>query len=320
MGLFGKSRREQELEQQQFSAAAEAQLLRRTAERGKRDEEMYLAFLASLPPASTLVEEAVEKALSRLMYGYGDLARATAIALARKFARPDEQILAVFHREGERGSPRLTAVAFTNGFGVRTGGRSFRVERANAGLPGRITWPPNMFGVWVTLGIQLLVQDLYFQFALNAQLDLAVKAKTSQSPGRIQDSQSKKPRPKTRLIRTARDAELVAAEWMTYLGFSNVRPTPVGTDSGIDVWSDEALAQVKAETVPTGRPKIQQHHGVCSAAGREAIFFSLAGFTPQAEKFADETHMALFGFNLAGEVEPINSPAYGIFTKAGVTK
>jgi hypothetical protein len=149
---------------------------------------------------------------------------------------------------------------------------------------------------------------------------LAAKAKTSQSPGRIQDSQSKKPRPKTRLIRTARDAELVAAEWMTYLGFSNVRPTPVGTDSGIDVWSDEALAQVKAETVPTGRPKIQQHHGVCSAAGREAIFFSLAGFTPQAEKFADETHMALFGFNLAGEVEPINSPAYGIFTKAGVTK
>jgi len=316
MGLFGKSQREQRLEQQY--EVGKAQVLRERAEEGKRDAEMYRAFVASLPPASTLVEEAVETALGRLMFGYADLARPTAIALARKFARPDEQILAVLHREGERGRPRLTAVAFTNGFGVRTGGRSFRVERA--GVPSRITWPPSSIGEVVTLGILVFVHDLYFQFALNAQLDLAEEARTSKSPGRIQDSQSKKPRPKTRLIRTARDAELVAAEWMTFLGFSNVRPTPVGTDSGIDVWSDEALAQVKAETVPTGRPKIQQHHGVCSAAGREAIFFSLAGFTPSAEKFADETHMALFGFNLAGEVEPINSPAYGIFTKAGVTK
>ena len=234
MGLFGKSRREQQFEQQY--AADMAQLLREKAEEGKRDEEMYQAFVASLPPVGTLVEEAVERALSRLMYGYGDLARATAVALARKFARPDEQILAVFHREGERGRPRLTAVAFTNGFGVRTGGRSFRVE--GPGVTRRIDWPPNSLGEWVTLGVQLLVQDLYFQFALNAQLDLAEEARTSQSPGRIQDSQSKKPRPKTRLIRTARDAELVAAEWMTYLGFSNVRTTPVGTDAGIDVWSD----------------------------------------------------------------------------------
>jgi hypothetical protein len=174
MGLFGKSRREQQLEQQselQYEAG-KAQLLRKEAEEGKRDEEMYLAFLASLPPASTLVEEAVEKALSRLMGGYADLARPAAIALARKFARPDEQILAVIHHETrDWRSPRLTAVAFTNGFGVRTGGRSFRVERANAGLPGRITWPPNMFGVWVTLGIGLFVQDLYFQFALRARAD-----------------------------------------------------------------------------------------------------------------------------------------------------
>lgn len=316
MGLFGKSRRDQRLEEQYV--ADEGRLLRERAEEGRGVGEKYRAFVASLPPASTLVEEAVDVALSYLHPGDADLARPTANALAHKFARPDEQILAVFHREGQRGQPRLTAVAFTNGFGVRTGGRSFRVERANAGVPGHIDCTQLHA---VRLGVPVfLSHDLSFRFALNAQLDLAEKANASQPPGRIQDTQSKKPRPKTRLIRTARDAELVAAEWMTYLGFSNVRPTPVGTDSGIDVWSDEALAQVKAETVPTGRPKIQQHHGVCSAACREAVFFSLAGFTPQAKKFADETQMALFGFNLAGEVEPINSPAHGIFAKAGVSR
>jgi hypothetical protein len=89
MGLFGKSRREKEQLAQQY-AAREERRLREKAEEARQAIEMELAFPASVPPASTLVEEAVETAVSRLPYGYADLARPTAIALARKFARPDE--------------------------------------------------------------------------------------------------------------------------------------------------------------------------------------------------------------------------------------
>lgn len=93
-------------------------------------------------------------------------------------------------------------------------------------------------------------------------------------------------RPEPVLIRTWRDAELVAAEWMKYWGYTNVAATAVGTDAGIDVVSKEAVAQVKAETSATGRPKVQQHHGVAVSEGKTAIFFALGGFTPAARTYA----------------------------------
>lgn len=115
--------------------------------------------------------------------------------------------------------------------------------------------------------------------------------------------------PQARLIRTARDAELVAAEWMTYLGLTHVIATPVGADGGIDVTSNEAVAQVKAESIPTGRPQVQQHQGVGVANGKPAVFFSLAGYTPQARTYAEQNGLVLFTFNLQGEPEPVNPAA-----------
>ena len=45
---------------------------------------------------------------------------------------------------------------------------------------------------------------------------------------------------------------------MRYMGFVDAYPTPPGPDGGVDVDSTGAVAQVKAELAPTGRPRIQQ--------------------------------------------------------------
>lgn len=59
-------------------------------------------------------------------------------------------------------------------------------------------------------------------------------------------------RPPERLIREARDAELIAAEWMRYLGFADAVATPVGADGGIDVVSARAVAQGRSSPPGSG--------------------------------------------------------------------
>jgi hypothetical protein len=116
-------------------------------------------------------------------------------------------------------------------------------------------------------------------------------------------------RPPPRLIRTPREAELVAAEWMRYLGFHDARVTGPGADGGIDVTSAIGFAQVKMEGKPTGRPALQRLHGAAQPKGRCALFFSLRGYTSQAAEYAGQVRMALFVFNWQGEPTPRNDTA-----------
>jgi hypothetical protein len=115
--------------------------------------------------------------------------------------------------------------------------------------------------------------------------------------------------PESKLIRTPRDAEESAAEWMIYFGFSDARVTPVGPDAGIDVISSEAVAQVKMEGVPTSRPAVQQLYGVASSKGLQPFFFSLAGFTRDAISWGTEQEIAMFTFDYQGKPEAVNAIA-----------
>ena len=115
------------------------------------------------------------------------------------------------------------------------------------------------------------------------------------------------PRPDRRLIRTAADAEVVAAEWMRWMGFHDARRTPTGPDGGIDVTAAGAVAQVKMHAQPVGRPDLQRFHG--ASRGRRTLFFSLESYTNEARAWADEVGMALFRFDLQGEPFPVNSLA-----------
>ena len=114
-------------------------------------------------------------------------------------------------------------------------------------------------------------------------------------------------RPERRLIRTAADAEIVAAEWMRWMGFRDATRTPTGADGGIDVMSTGAVAQVKMHAKPIGRPDMQKLYG--AARGRRALFFSLQSYTDEARSWADQVGMALFRFDLQGEPTAVNSAA-----------
>lgn len=113
--------------------------------------------------------------------------------------------------------------------------------------------------------------------------------------------------PRRRLIRSAVDAEVAAAEFMRTIGFADAKRTPSGADGGIDVIAAGAVAQVKTHMKPIGRPDLQRLCGV--AKGRTMLFFSLEGYTPEARKWGDLEGMALFRFDLQGEASPINHAA-----------
>ena len=117
------------------------------------------------------------------------------------------------------------------------------------------------------------------------------------------------PRPTTRLIRTYRDAEEAAAQWMRWLGWGDASLTPPGKDGGIDVIATHAVAQVKAHVNPIGRPEVQKLFGVSASMQRTPLFFASAGYTPDATAWANEVSMALFRFDLQGEPQPANGVA-----------
>jgi hypothetical protein len=119
------------------------------------------------------------------------------------------------------------------------------------------------------------------------------------------------------IIRSPDDAEQVAAEWMRHLGFEDARCTGAGTDGGVDVRSGGAVAQVKAQLTPVGRPELQALYGVARSEGRRPLFFSLMSYTGAALGWADEVGMALFRFDHAGMVEPVNAAAETLLAAAG---
>ena len=120
-----------------------------------------------------------------------------------------------------------------------------------------------------------------------------------------------------RTIRSPDDAEQVAAEWMRHLGFVDARCTAAGTDGGVDVRSRGAVAQVKAQLTPVGRPELQALYGVARSEGRTPLFFSLMSYTAAALGWADEVGMALFRFDHAGMVEAVNVAAESLVAAAG---
>jgi len=119
--------------------------------------------------------------------------------------------------------------------------------------------------------------------------------------------------PKARFIRTPRDGEQTACEWMIFLGFSDAKLTKNGPDGGVDITSSRALAQVKMEARPIGPSVVQAIFGVSRLHEKRAIVFAQMGFSVAAEKFADQANVCLFEFDLQGAVRPVNRHAKGLW-------
>ncbi len=102
----------------------------------------------------------------------------------------------------------------------------------------------------------------------------------------------------------------------TYLGMQDARTTGSGNDQGIDVVSDRGVAQVKHTAVPVGGPTVQSALG--AGHGNVAVLFlSLSGFTRQAEEFGERAGVALFSFDIYGDVRPHNVHARLLVTLGG---
>jgi hypothetical protein len=106
--------------------------------------------------------------------------------------------------------------------------------------------------------------------------------------------------PEPRLIKTPSDAERYARDVPEALGFAGVTVTPAGRDGGVDVRGREVVAQVKLEGIKTDAPRLQALSGIASHEQRQAVFFSLAGYTTSAVGWAEKVGMALFEFDDGG--------------------
>ncbi len=123
-------------------------------------------------------------------------------------------------------------------------------------------------------------------------------------------------RPRARMIRSALEAEDVAAEWLNWFGFTDAKSTGSGADGGVDVRAKSMVAQVKMHMAPIGRPDLQRLYGVATTENAVSVFFSLTDYTRDAKVWADQVGMALFRFSPAGEAEPTNDYATVLFESA----
>lgn len=111
-----------------------------------------------------------------------------------------------------------------------------------------------------------------------------------------------------------RSAEKSMLKAMKGLGFADVRRTASGADSGIDLESRGAVAQLKYwPSQKVGRPVAQQ---LCGAAGhKRALLFAFGAkpYSNHAMEWASEHGVALFAFDLCGVVVPVTQYARNLY-------
>lgn len=115
--------------------------------------------------------------------------------------------------------------------------------------------------------------------------------------------------PPGRLVRNAHEAELYCAEVLRALGFRDAEATPIGPDGGVDVIGSAVVAQVKMEAVPARALLVQALAGIARLEGKAGAFFSSAGYTADAHAWGERAELALFEFDLSGQVQPVSSVA-----------
>ncbi len=110
-------------------------------------------------------------------------------------------------------------------------------------------------------------------------------------------------------IRTARDAVAAAAGYLRWLGFRDVVQPEERPASGVDLRAPGLVAQVDPSTRQTGLRAVECLWLNGLSASAVSVFFSLAGYTPEARSRAAEVGLPLFVLDLTGTPQPVNHAA-----------
>lgn len=107
-----------------------------------------------------------------------------------------------------------------------------------------------------------------------------------------------------------RDAEFLVAQWIRALGEPTAQVTSFVGDGGVDVESENYLAQVKHYRGKVGPAPIRELVGVSRVDGREPLFFTSGSYTGSAVIFAESSGVALFIYNtMDGTLKGANQQA-----------
>lgn len=117
------------------------------------------------------------------------------------------------------------------------------------------------------------------------------------------------------LIDSPAEAEVNAALWMQVLGFHDADVTKISGDGGLDVLSSRAVAQVKLQFAPVGRPHLQNLVGAAvEHPGKMRLFFALKGYSAPAVTYAEQNGIALFSYSIDGNnIVPENTMAHHLY-------
>ncbi|MEU9169797.1 hypothetical protein AB0D34_18645 [Streptomyces sp. NPDC048420] len=110
-------------------------------------------------------------------------------------------------------------------------------------------------------------------------------------------------------IRTARDAVTVAALYLRWLGYQDIRRADQRPPSGIGLAARGLLAQVDPTVRPASPRDVECLWLTAMTESAHCVYFSLAGYTTEARTRADSLGVPLFVLDLTGTPQPVNGLA-----------
>ncbi|MFI6012221.1 hypothetical protein ACIBAG_25975 [Streptomyces sp. NPDC051243] len=110
-------------------------------------------------------------------------------------------------------------------------------------------------------------------------------------------------------IRTARDAVTAAAVYLRWLGYRDIRRADQRPPTGIGIAAHGLLAQVDPTVRPASLRDVECLWLTAMTESAACVYFSLAGYAPDARSRADTLGVPLFVLDLTGTPQPVNSLA-----------
>ncbi|MET8953139.1 hypothetical protein ACWEO4_21640 [Streptomyces sp. NPDC004393] len=110
-------------------------------------------------------------------------------------------------------------------------------------------------------------------------------------------------------IRSARDAVTVAALYLRWLGYRDIRRADQRQPNGIGLAARGILAQVDPTVQPASLRDVECLWLTALSESARCVYFSLAGYADDARAVADRLGVPLFVLDLTGAPQPVNSLA-----------